>query len=86
MGNFSNSIVGSDAYKKAHANSNMQAVQVYESSSVLDLPKMTDKQWDSMTKEQQEHQLAWEAKLVKACEGLYVEASKNHPDLKVAYI
>jgi hypothetical protein len=43
-------------------------VQIYPSNSFLDLPVMTDNEWESLTKKQQAAQLAYELKIVNACE------------------
>lgn len=75
IGHFGNAVHLTKDEVSEKFNSNMEAVQVYPTTSFLDLPKMTDKEWQSMTKEQQDYQLDYEANLVKACENLFAESS-----------
>lgn len=54
----------------------LEPVQIYESPGFLDFPVMTDKEWESMTVEEQAVRLAYECKIVTACELLMLRASK----------
>ena len=53
----------------------MTTIQVYESSSIFDLPVMTDEEWNKLSPEQQQKVTAFEDNLIKQAQKVFEYAA-----------
>lgn len=53
----------------------MTTIQVYESSSIFDLPVMTDEEWNKLSPKQQEKITAFEDSLIKQAQKVFDDAT-----------
>lgn len=53
----------------------MTTIQIYESSSIFDLPVMTDEEWSKLSPEQQQKITAFEDNLIKQAQKVFDESA-----------